>query len=91
MVSLGPTVLCCGRKYTDCQCAVAQVGDEKYELPVIEPPPKEVFVLGKVYKPPYPGCPEEWHLPQETTDLISKAAAAVRVGGFVIVTEKEKR
>jgi hypothetical protein len=56
-MGLGPKTLCCGKPYTGCECKVAELSDEVFELPppivIVKQMPKQVPHL-------YPGSPAAW-------------------------------
>lgn len=79
---LGPITLCCGKPYTLCECPIAELSDETFELPAKAPEPDErpTFELGKVY----PGTPESWR--QHFTNKAGKRW----ISGFEVIDEAEE-
>lgn len=83
MVGLGPATLCCGKPYTQCECLIAELPDEAFELPAKEPEPKPdekpTFELGKVYY----GTPESWR------QHFTTKAGRRWISGFEVIDEAD--
>lgn len=58
MAGLGPKTLCCGKPYTKCECTIAELSDEVFELPPI--PEKPISITENIPPALYPGTPAAW-------------------------------